>query len=163
MFVCCECCLLSGRCLCDGSITRPEESYRLWRVVVCDQETSNTKRLKAASGLWKIQPQWVVRPGKQTNKLVISKWSGYSQRQPKDLTEKVAHELRWQLSRIDLFYRSLFVVVMFHGTQTELYFTSNYCFDHPHFYKNSLPEEPLPSLHSRQNNIAVNTEDGITV
>jgi len=22
-------------------ITRPEESYRLWRVVVCDQETSN--------------------------------------------------------------------------------------------------------------------------
>ena len=22
-------------------ITRPEESYRLWRVVVCDQKTSN--------------------------------------------------------------------------------------------------------------------------
>jgi len=26
-------------------ITRPEESYRLWRVGVCDQETSYTKRL----------------------------------------------------------------------------------------------------------------------
>jgi hypothetical protein len=26
-------------------ITRPEESYRLWRVVVCDQETSKTRRL----------------------------------------------------------------------------------------------------------------------
>jgi len=38
--VCCECCLLSGRSLCDGLITRPEEHYRLWRVVVCDQETS---------------------------------------------------------------------------------------------------------------------------
>jgi hypothetical protein len=37
---CCECCVLSGRCLCDGSITRPEESYRLWCVVVCDLETS---------------------------------------------------------------------------------------------------------------------------
>ena len=37
----CECCVLSGRGLCDGLITRPEESYRLWRVVVCDQETSN--------------------------------------------------------------------------------------------------------------------------
>jgi len=41
MFVCCECCVMSGRGLCDGLITRPEESYRLWRVVVCDQETSN--------------------------------------------------------------------------------------------------------------------------
>ena len=40
MFVCCECCVLSGRGLCDGLITRPEESYRMWRVVVCDQETS---------------------------------------------------------------------------------------------------------------------------
>ena len=29
MFVCCECCVLSGRGLCDGLITRPEESYRL--------------------------------------------------------------------------------------------------------------------------------------
>jgi hypothetical protein len=33
MFVCCEWCVLSGRGLCDGLITRPEESYRLWRVV----------------------------------------------------------------------------------------------------------------------------------
>jgi len=40
MFVCCECCVLSSRGLCDGLITRPGESYRQWRVVVCDQETS---------------------------------------------------------------------------------------------------------------------------
>jgi hypothetical protein len=66
MFVCRECCVLSGRGLCDGFITRPEESYRLWRVVVCDQETSKMRRLKPASGLWKIQPRWVVTPGKQT-------------------------------------------------------------------------------------------------
>jgi len=45
--------VLSGRGLCDGLITRPEESYRLWRVVVCDQETSNSRRLKPAAGLWK--------------------------------------------------------------------------------------------------------------
>jgi hypothetical protein len=68
MFVCCECCVLSGRGLCCGLITRPEESYRLWSVVVCDQETSETRRLKPATGLWKIQPQWVVTPAKQTNK-----------------------------------------------------------------------------------------------
>jgi len=39
MFVCCECCM-SGRGLCDGLITRPEESYRLLCVVVCDIEIS---------------------------------------------------------------------------------------------------------------------------
>ena len=38
MFVCCECCVLSGTGLCDGPITRPEEFYRLWCVVVCDLE-----------------------------------------------------------------------------------------------------------------------------
>ena len=36
MFVSCEWCVLSGRGLCDGPITRPEESHRLWWVVVCD-------------------------------------------------------------------------------------------------------------------------------
>ena len=40
MYVCCECLVLSGRSLCDELITRPEESYRLWCVVVCDPETS---------------------------------------------------------------------------------------------------------------------------
>ena len=30
--------VLSGRGLCDELITRPEESYRLWCVVVCDLE-----------------------------------------------------------------------------------------------------------------------------
>ena len=44
MFVCCECCVLSGRGLCDELITRPEESYRLWCVVVCDLETSWMRR-----------------------------------------------------------------------------------------------------------------------
>ena len=39
-FVCCDCCVLSGRGLCDELITCPEESYRLWRVVVCGLETS---------------------------------------------------------------------------------------------------------------------------
>ena len=51
MFFCCECCVLSGRGLCDGLITRPGKSYRLWRVVMCDQETSKTRRLKPATGL----------------------------------------------------------------------------------------------------------------
>jgi len=40
MFVCSECCVLSGRGLCDELITRPEESYGLWCVVLCDLETT---------------------------------------------------------------------------------------------------------------------------
>jgi len=36
----CGCRVLSGRGLCDELITRPEESYRLCSVVVCDLETS---------------------------------------------------------------------------------------------------------------------------
>ena len=35
-----QCRVLSGRGLCDELITRPEESYRLCCVVVCDLETS---------------------------------------------------------------------------------------------------------------------------
>jgi len=43
MSVCCECCVLSGRGLCDGLITRPEEFCRLWCVVKCDLETSRMR------------------------------------------------------------------------------------------------------------------------
>ena len=66
MFVCCECCVLSGRGLCDGLITRPEESYRLWRVVVCHQDTSNMRRFKPATGLWKIVGCNARKTNKQT-------------------------------------------------------------------------------------------------
>ena len=38
-FLCCECCVLSARGLCDDLIPRPEESYRLW-CVMCDLEIS---------------------------------------------------------------------------------------------------------------------------
>jgi len=47
VFVCCEFCVLSGRGLSDGLITRPEESYRQWRVVVCDLENLENEEAKA--------------------------------------------------------------------------------------------------------------------
>ena len=40
MDVCCDCCVLSGTGLCDELITRPEESYQMWCVVMCELETS---------------------------------------------------------------------------------------------------------------------------
>jgi hypothetical protein len=67
MFVCCECCVLSGRGLCDGLITRPEDSYRLCRFVMCDQETSN-EEAKARYGAVKNITRRGVTPRKQTNK-----------------------------------------------------------------------------------------------
>ena len=50
MDVCVECCVLSGRGLCDGLITCPEKSYRLWCVVVGDLETSRMRRPWPALG-----------------------------------------------------------------------------------------------------------------
>jgi hypothetical protein len=41
MFVCCDCCVLSGSGLCDGLITHLEESYRLWCVVVWSRNLEN--------------------------------------------------------------------------------------------------------------------------
>jgi hypothetical protein len=51
MFVCCECCVCQVEVYCDGLIIRPEESYRLCCVIVCELETSRMRRLKPASGL----------------------------------------------------------------------------------------------------------------
>jgi hypothetical protein len=51
MFVCCVCWGLSGRSLCDELITRPDESYRMWRVVLCDEGTSWYEEAIARVGL----------------------------------------------------------------------------------------------------------------
>ena len=51
MFVCCECCVLSGKGLCDELITRPEESYQLWCVVVCDLENLKNEEAMIRVGL----------------------------------------------------------------------------------------------------------------
>ena len=47
MSVCCECCVLSGRGLCDEPITRTEECYgclSVVSVVCCQVEVSATNR-----------------------------------------------------------------------------------------------------------------------
>jgi len=66
MDVCCECCVLSGRGLCDELITLPEESYRVWCVVVCDRQTS-----------WGPGPLGAVTPKHTIKAAVLSrrKWS----------------------------------------------------------------------------------------
>jgi hypothetical protein len=50
MFFFCKCCVLSGRGLCDELITRPEESYRLLCVVVCDLENLKSEEAMTRVG-----------------------------------------------------------------------------------------------------------------
>jgi len=54
MFVCCESCVLSSRGLCDELIPCPEESCRMWCVVVCDLEIS---RMRSHGQRWAAAPQ----------------------------------------------------------------------------------------------------------
>jgi len=45
MSIFCECCVLSGRGLCAGLITHPEESCQVWCVLTeCDHESSTVRR-----------------------------------------------------------------------------------------------------------------------
>jgi hypothetical protein len=60
MFVCCECCVFSGRCLRGELITCPEESYRQWCVVMCDIEISRMRRS------WPVL-RWVAAPQQKKN------------------------------------------------------------------------------------------------
>jgi len=72
MSVGCVCCVLSGRGLCDALITRPEESYRLWCVAVCDLQTSRMRRPWPALGRSATPP-----PKKNPRgRLIHSTWSG---------------------------------------------------------------------------------------
>jgi len=68
MSVCCECCVLSGRGLCDGLITRSEESYRLWHVFVWSRNLVNEEVLACGRLLRQ----------KQTNKLTYPVHFPYS-------------------------------------------------------------------------------------
>ena len=45
MSVCCEYCVLLGRDLCDELITRPDESYRLWCVVLWARKLVNEESM----------------------------------------------------------------------------------------------------------------------
>ena len=92
MSVCCECCVFSGRGLCDELITRLEESYRLWCVVVCDLETS-----------WMRRP-WPTGGCRARNKIICSKHTAWLYSQLRRLLVEVyrqnavAEGVGWGLS-----------------------------------------------------------------
>jgi len=73
IFVCCECCVLSGRGLCDEMITCPEESYRLWCVVVCDLE--NPQEWGGHDSRWVAAPQ---KKKTKTNRISVWWHNGFT-------------------------------------------------------------------------------------
>jgi len=76
MRVCCECCVLSGRDLCDELITRPEESYLLRCVVVCDLETSRMRRPWPALGRSATKKEFIFKSIKKLPEVNTLTW-GY--------------------------------------------------------------------------------------
>jgi len=81
MFVCCECCVLSGRGLCDELITRPEEFYRQWCVVVCDLENLKNEEAMTRVGSQrhseKKKPLITFKPQNLLLLLFITFYVGY--------------------------------------------------------------------------------------
>jgi hypothetical protein len=69
MFICC---VLSGRGPCDKLITRPEESYRLRCVVVCDLDTSCIRKPCPTGGCCSRYKQTNKHNGMSSIKLVIA-------------------------------------------------------------------------------------------
>jgi hypothetical protein len=62
---------MSGRGLCDELITRAEESYRLWSVVVCDQETSWYEEAIARAGPQSQRNKQQEKYSKELTKLIL--------------------------------------------------------------------------------------------
>jgi len=81
MFVCCECCVLSGRGFCDELITRPEKSYRLWCVIVCDPETLWMRRPWSTGGYCDKNNQILPRAGiSNSQRLLHAQDNTYTQK-----------------------------------------------------------------------------------
>jgi len=67
MSVCCECCVLLGRGLREKLVIHPEESYRLWCIVVCDLENLVNEKAMAHWGLLRYK-----KGKKERKKILIS-------------------------------------------------------------------------------------------
>jgi hypothetical protein len=60
-FVCCECCVLSGRGLCDELIARPEESYRLVRHWMWSRHLNNEEAMTGVGSQRKKKKEYLTR------------------------------------------------------------------------------------------------------
>jgi len=97
MSVCCECCVLSDRGLCAELITHPEESYRLWCVVVCDLETTKilVNEAKAHWGAIERERESERREReRERKKRILRKIFGPAQNEDGSWRIRMNHELK---------------------------------------------------------------------
>jgi hypothetical protein len=85
--------VLSGRGLCDELITRPEESSRLWRVVVCDLETSKEGAKSPLKG-----SEYKPKMGCDAEKRKTGQRSHFEQE-----NFRIRKHIKRDLSQVDLF------------------------------------------------------------
>ena len=84
MDVSCECCVLSGRGLCDGLITHSEESFRVWLLCVrkalygvamtWGRVEASQKRKKTISDSKLYDKQWITANVPWLRSALISSW-----------------------------------------------------------------------------------------
>jgi hypothetical protein len=115
MGVCCKCCKLSGRGLCDELITRPEESYRLWYVVECDLETSWMRRPCPTRGGGLLRPpkMWSYRESRTPRTTVFMKFILCFSLQNTNIN--LAAYFRNTLYILSLLYSHIFFMIIFQG------------------------------------------------
>ena len=63
--------MLSGRGLCDELITRPEKSYRLWCVVVCDLENLTNEEAMTRVGSQRHKKKGDLTLAKRNMEIII--------------------------------------------------------------------------------------------
>jgi len=85
MFVCCECCVLSGTGLCDELITRPEESYWMWCVRRCVWSRNLVNEEALA--------HWGLLSQKQTNKRTNIRRMGWQE----GISSKWSQDTEWRI------------------------------------------------------------------
>jgi len=129
MFVCCDCCLLSGRGLCDELITRPEECYWMWCVVGCDLETSRIRRPWPTGGLLsqkqkkkEVNQIWtVLRHSGQENSQTVQQYgdTNHTKIPAPDLQTSHLYCLRLQIMAAVSFRVAFFLVVIRNGLQPQ--------------------------------------------
>ena len=105
--VCCECCmLLSGRCLCDGLITRPEESCNtvLCRLCVIKKNLLNEEAI-ARVGLQRQQKKiYILRVQKEC---LSEAKASHSHETWTEVSSSVPHFLQMGLSLSPITYKCL--------------------------------------------------------
>jgi hypothetical protein len=102
MFVCWDCCVLSDRGLCDELITRPEESYRLWCIVVCDLFIKLTNGVPQESyrreKLWFHTVRWAYHTAQWHYCLLF-------------IINDYPHWRIFQIKAIDVFFNILYLLI----------------------------------------------------